>query len=127
MTAEIRYPEKKFRLTKDQLEEDMYQLAEKKVFLDHVPIMLSLTENFVCGVVGSQKEKEEFLKQLLMQIVFQHSYDEVKIVFLADKEILDNIEIVRYLPHLWNDERTFRFLAADTSSAYLIGLSLIHI
>ena len=56
-----------------------------------------------------------------MQIVFQHSYDEVKIVFLADKEILDNIEIVRYLPHLWNDERTFRFLAADTSSAYLIG------
>ena len=42
---------------KDQLEEDMYQLAEKKVFLDHVPIMLSLTENFVCGVVGSQKEK----------------------------------------------------------------------
>ena len=121
MTAEIRYPEKKFRLTKDQLEEDMYQLAEKKVFLDHVPIMLSLTENFVCGVVGSQKEKEEFLKQLLMQIVFQHSYDEVKIVFLADKEILDNIEIVRYLPHLWNDERTFRFLAADTSSAYLIG------
>ncbi|MDO5781686.1 MAG: FHA domain-containing protein [Eubacteriales bacterium] len=121
MTAEIKYPEKKFRLTEDQLEEDMYQLAEKKVFLDHVPVMLPLTENFVCGVVGSQKEKEEFLKQLLMQIVFQHSYDEVRIVFLADKEILDNMEAVRYLPHLWNDERTFRFLAADTASAYLIG------
>ncbi len=121
MNAEIRYPEKKFRLTEDQLEEDMYQLAEKKVFLDHVPVMLPLTENFVCGVVGSQKEKEEFVKQLLMQIVFQYSYDEVRIVFLADKEILDNMETVRYLPHLWNDERTFRFLAVDTASAYLIG------
>ena len=30
MTAEIRYPEKKFRLTKDQLEEDMYRCPMEK-------------------------------------------------------------------------------------------------
>lgn len=121
MIAEIKYPEKKFRLTEDQLEEEMYQLAEKKVFLDHAPVMLSMVENFVTGVVGSRKEKEEFLKQLLMQIAFQYSYDEVKVVFLTDGELLAEMEEVRYLPHLWNDERSFRFLATDTSSAYLIG------
>lgn len=121
MVAEIKYPDRKFHLTEDPLEEKMYQLAEQKVLLDNVPIMLSLTENFVCGVVGSQKEKEEFLKRMIMQIVFLHSYDEVRLVLLADQELLEHIPQVRYLSHLWDDKRTFRFLATDTASAYLVG------
>lgn len=121
LMAEIKSPDQKFNLTEDPLEKEMYRLVQENVCLDHVPVMLSLTENFVCGVSGKRKEKEEFFKRMIMQIVFQHSYDEVKIVLLLDHEILEQIEYVRYLPHLWDDERTFRFLAADTNSAYLMG------
>ena len=121
MEAEIKYPEQKFNLVEDPLEEKMFQLVHEDVFLDRVPIMLSLTENFVCGVMGSHKEKEEFLRRMIMRIAFLHSYDEVKLVLLLDQEILEVMKYVRFLPHIWNDEKTFRFLATDTASAYLVG------
>lgn len=121
MKAEISCPDQKFNLNEDPLEEKMYQLAHEKVWLEQVPVMLDLTENFVCGVTGNRKEKEEFLKRLIMQIVFQHSYDEVKLVLLLDEETLNLMEYVRYLPHIWNDERNFRFLATEMNSAYLAG------
>ena len=50
-----------------------------------------------------------------------HSYDEVKLVLLLDQEILETMKYVRFLPHIWDDEKTFRFLATDTASAYLVG------
>ena len=121
LKAEIKYPEQKFNLMEDPLEEKMFQLAHENVFLDRVPIMLSLTENFVCGVIGNHKEKEEFLRRMIMRIAFLHSYDEVKLVLLLDQEILETMKYVRFLPHIWDDEKTFRFLATDTASAYLVG------
>lgn len=121
LMAEIKYPDQKFNLIEDPLEDKMYQLAQEKVWLEHVPVMLSLTENFVCSVVGNRKEKEEFLKRMIMQITILHSYDEVKLVLLLNKETLELMEYVRYLPHLWDDERSFRFLATDMNSAYLVG------
>ena len=70
LKAEIKYPEQKFNLIEDPLEEKMFQLAHENVFLDRVPIMLSLTGNFVCGVIGNHKEKEEFLRRMIMRIAF---------------------------------------------------------
>ncbi len=121
LMAEIKYPEEKFNLIEDPLDKKMHQLVQENVFLDRVPIMLSLTENFVCGVLGKTEEKEAFLKRMIMRIAFLHSYDEVKLVLLLDKETLKNMEYIRFLPHIWNDEKTFRFLATDTASAYLVG------
>ena len=121
LKAEIKYPEQKFNLIEDPLEEKMLQLVHENVFLDQVPIMLSLTENFVCGVIGTRKEKEEFLRRMIMRITFLHSYDEVKLVLLLDQEIVETMKYVRFLPHIWDDEKAFRFLATDTASAYLVG------
>lgn len=121
LKAEIKYPEQKFNLIEDPLEQKMFQLVHQDVSLDHVPIMISLTENFVCGVIGTSKEKEEFLRRMIMRIAFLHSYDEVKLVLLLDQEMLETMEYVRFLPHVWDDEKTFRFLATDTASAYLVG------
>ena len=121
LMAEINYPEKKFDLTEDPLEDEMYRLAKEKVILDKVPIMLPLVENFVCAVVGEKKEKLELLIRMVMQTAFLHSYDEVKIVLLLDSEILKEIPAVRFLPHIWNDERNFRFLASDPASGHQVG------
>lgn len=121
LMAQINYPEKKFDLEEDPLEKKMYLLAQSRVVLDNVPVMLSLTENYICSVLGRKKGKTELLIRMIMQIAFLHSYDEVKIVLLLDSEIIKNIPAVRYLPHVWNDERNFRLLASDLSSAYLVG------
>ena len=121
MLTEISYQEKKFDLEDDPLEKEMYLLAKNKVVLEDAPVILPLTENFICSVVGNKKEKAELLLRMIMQVVFLHSYDEVKIVLLIDEEIRKKIPIVRFLPHIWNDERNFRFLASDLASGYLVG------
>lgn len=121
LLASVNYPEKKFDLLEDPLEKEMYLLAKDKVILEQVPIMLPLVGNFICGVLGEEKEKLEFLIRVIIQIVFLHSYDEVKIVLLLDNEIKKEIPAVRFLPHIWNDERDFRFLATDLSSAHQVG------
>lgn len=34
---------------------------------------------------------------------------------------METLEFVKYLPHIWNDQRTFRFLACDVTEAYSIS------
>lgn len=121
LKAEITYPKKRFDIDSDSLEDEMYAIAEREYFLEKVPIMTSLTENHVCGITGNENARFEFAQMLLMQIAVLHSYDEVKIVILVDEEKLKSMGYARYLPHVWDDRRTIRFIATDVGSAYQVG------
>lgn len=121
LLASVSCPDKKFDLDEDPLEQEMYHLAQDKVFLEDVPILLPLMENFVCGIVGEEKEKEELLLRMILQVACLHSYDEVKIVLLIDDDLTKKMTMVRFLPHIWNDERNFRFLASDLASGHQVG------
>lgn len=124
MMAEVQYNKKRFSLDDDELEDKMYQLAEKEVLIENVPVMLSLVNDYIVGVLGTYESKLEFLRRILAQIIFMHGYDEVKIIVLADDNVLESIKEIRYIPHIWNDERSFRYIAADYQSAYLIEKEL---
>lgn len=126
LLAELNYPKEKFAMDEDPLEQKMYALAEMPVFLHDVPIQTSLTEDYVCGVSGLERDRMDFVNRLMMQLALTHSYDEVKIVLLGNEEALTTLHYVRYLPHVWNDQRTFRFLAAETTDAYQISEYLKH-
>lgn len=62
-----------------------------------------------------------FIRNVLLQLIVTHSYDDVKVVFLADACDVEELEFVKYIPHIWNDQRTFRFLACDVTEAYSIS------
>lgn len=121
MMAAIDYPSRRFDLENDELVEAMYKIAEKQKLIKDVPIMTSLVEDFVCGVLGSREIELSFVKQLIMQITLLHSYDEVKLVLISSKEELKKLNYIRYLPHFWNDQKDFRFLATSESEAYQIS------
>lgn len=121
LLAEISYPNRRFGMDEDPLEEQMFRLAETPVFLEDVPIVLSLLEHHVCGVKGSRQLTLAFLQRLLQQAVFLHSYDEMKLVLLADPKDLDKLEYVKYLPHVWDNGKTIRFVATNPAEAYQIS------
>lgn len=121
MLAERRYPERRFEMDEDELLDRMYELAERPVFLENAPIMTSLTQDYVCGVTGDHDIVIGFVKRLIMQLTILHSYDEVKLVVLSGEEDLKSISFVRYLPHIWNDQRGFRFLASTAADASQIS------
>lgn len=126
LLAEIQYPQQRFTLEMDELEQEMYHLAEKPVELEHVPVLLKMTENYVSSISGTEEQKIQFFTYLMAQITFWYSYDEVKLVFLLDERLLQKFDYVRYLPHTWDEERTLRFIATDLSSGYLVGEYLNH-
>lgn len=121
LSAVISYPEKRFGLDEDPLEEQMYQLAEKQYLLKDAPILLSLVETTVCGLKGDGEQVIDYVLQLVMQTAVFHSYDEVKMVFFLNPEELRRFECIRYLPHAWNDLRSVRFVATSEAEAYRIG------
>lgn len=121
MLARCEAPPRGFEIDEDPLMEKMYALAETPVMLDYAPIMTSFVEDDVCGILGEREIAIEFVRRLIVQLTLLHSYDEVKIVFLADQQELSQLEFIKYIPHIWNDQRDFRFLATDTSSGYQIS------
>lgn len=124
LTTPLDYPLKSFELEPDELEEQMYRLVEYPYTVEQVPIVLSLTQTYICGLEGDREQILNFLYQLVIQIAVLHSYDEVKMVFLADQSSLEQLQGIRYLPHAWDDQRTVRFIATNEAEAYTVGESI---
>lgn len=126
LLAEIQYPQQRFSLEVDELEQEMYDLAKRKIEIENIPILLCMTENYISSIIGNEELKIQIFTYILAQITFWYSYDEVKLVFLIDDILLKRFDYIRYLPHVWDDEKTFRFIAIDASTGYLIGEYLNH-
>ena len=121
MFAQLSYPKRRFELQSDKLEEEMYHLVEETYTLTNIPIVLSLIDSWVCGLIGERKTALDFISQIVLQIAVFHSYDEVKMVFLMNDEESKELDFVRYLPHVWDDNETIRFIATTEADTYRVG------
>lgn len=121
LQAEYNYQKERFQLDEDELEKKMYEMVYQEVYLDKVPILHSFLEEPICGVTGSDKQKLSFVRNVLAQIAMTHSYDEVKMCILASDEVLNEMPYIRYIPHVWDDGKTIRFLATDPSEGYALN------
>lgn len=115
LEADIKYPEKRFTIEDDVLQEELYTLAEEPSMLRQVPITLSLTENLVTGIIGNRENIVDLIKGILVQLTALHSYDELKLVFIYDKKEQNLWNFTKWLPHVWNRERSLRFIATSPS------------
>lgn len=115
LDAHISYSERKFTLEEDNLQNEMYRLCESEKVLNNIPITYSLFDNNVSGVIGNRRRVVEFAKGLIIQLAALYSYDEVKFVFIFDKEESEDFEFVKWLPHVWSEDNKFRFIATDAN------------
>lgn len=107
----LKYQERKFTMEDDTLQNAMLDLAEKPKILGNVPISVSLVEKNLAGIFGEKKLIDNFVKQLILQMVSLHSYDELKIILVTDEYEAENWNFVKYIPHFWSNEKDFRFFA----------------
>ena len=112
LIAERRYSKKKFDLEEDALLDKMYALAGKPVVLENAPVLLSFSEDYVIGIQGYRQIVSSFIRNVILQLVTTHSYDELKICILAKDQFAKDLEFVRYLRHNWDDDRGIRFFAS---------------
>lgn len=124
LEADIKFPEKHFSVDPDTLQDELQLLACEKRNLQNVPISLSLSEEWLCGIVGKRNLVVSFVRGIIAQLVCLHSYDELKLVFLIDEEELPEWNGFRWLPHVWSNNETVRFFATNIEEARELSLTL---
>lgn len=113
MDMELKYSEKKFSMEEDNLQDAMMSLGAESKELMNVPISVSFVENITVGICGNYLETTNTAKSLILQMIALHSYDELKIMLITEKNDLEEWEFVKFIPHFWSDDKSIRFLATD--------------
>ena len=107
-SLDVRYPAHNFTLEEDEMRRTLEKLEEKKHLMNDVPMMLSLNETGILGVIAEREECLRWVKGLLIQLCTYHSYKELKLVLIYDKTEESQWEFARWLPHVWSDNGEFR-------------------
>ena len=119
----IEVPKTRFSLVDDALAERPYIIQKKYEMLTDVPIGLSFLEHKLIGVIGNSREIIlETARIFATQIALNHSYTDVKMVFIVPPE--EDWEYAKWLPHVWADDNSIRFMANGSTS---VGEVLYHL
>ncbi len=110
MYGKLQYNERKFSLNDDILEDKMFEMCEEPKILKNVPVAVSLLEQSV-GIIGQKKDRFDFIRGMIIQLAALYSYDEVKLAVLYDSEDTSEFEFVKWLPHVWTNEKNLRMVA----------------
>lgn len=107
------YQERRFVMEDDNLQNSMLDFCEHPKKIEDAPLLISLYENYISGVVGRREETIALAKGLLLQMLAYYSYDEFKIVLLIDSKELAEFDTIRWIPHVWDDEKKVRLIATN--------------
>lgn len=124
LKSQISCPQKSFGMDEDPLMKKMYELAERDFSLPDAPIFADFFEEFICGFRGPKDQKDELFLALLFELCYLHAPEEVKVVILAEPKTLERFPTVRCLPHVWNSERDYRFIATNPAECSLLSSKL---
>ena len=124
LELDIKYPEEHFSMDEDNLKDILNTLVDKSKDLNDVPISISLTEKYILGAVGKWNETTEFMKQLILQIITFHSYEDIKFVFFTDEKNQEEWSYAKMLPHTWSNDKKLRFFATNYEEMCEISLYL---
>ena len=110
---EVKSESRSDTFSKDNLIYDMMQFANDERVLDNAPITLSLNNGSICGINGDKNASFELIKEMVVQLTSLYSYDELKLIFIIDEEENEKWEYAKWLPHTWNSDGSFRYIAAS--------------
>ncbi len=115
MKIDIKYPEEHFSMAEDNLKDMVSTLGSEPKLLSNVPVVLSLINSYVAGLIGNDQETIEYFKRLALQLFAFHSYDDLKIIVLTDSENEYKWKFLRNLPHCFTDDKSLRFFATNNN------------
>lgn len=94
----------------DPLKKSLKDFLDKDWLLKNVPIVFALGQYQVVGIAGSPSMRAQMQTRILAQLALHAAYDELRLCILGMPE--KNVQPFMRLPHLWNKERTLRYVAA---------------
>ena len=122
--VKIRTSKKGFVLHQDPLADEPEKLAEAYRVLKEVPITISLKEQKTIGLVGKKSRILNNMQCMALNLAGQHSYEEVKMVFVYNKLEQQAINWVKELPHVWSNDRSMRYTATNKEEVHQLFVGI---
>lgn len=113
MQIDIKYPEEHFSLTEDNLLDIVHELGKKERVLTDVPITFSFYKNIATGIVGNSVINKEFIDRIILQMMSNYSYDELKLVTFTTVDNESEWEYLKTLPHSWSNDKSLRYFGSS--------------
>ncbi|MGN0621783.1 MAG: FtsK/SpoIIIE domain-containing protein [Porcipelethomonas sp.] len=115
--VKIRLPNEKFSLVFDKLKEKPKYLNEEFRTLKNVPVGIDIAEKRLWGITSGPGKtgSYEVMYNLAASIAANNCYTDVKMVFIYDSESpsADKWDFARWLPHVWSENRSFRYTGGN--------------
>lgn len=112
MQIEISYPEEHFSLEEDNLLDMVHELGQKSRILQDVPIVYPFYDNSITGIVGETIVTKAFIDRVILQIMSNYSYDEVKFITFTSSSNA-GWDYIKTIPHSWSNDRSIRFFGSS--------------
>ncbi|MBP3800007.1 MAG: type VII secretion protein EssC [Bacilli bacterium] len=122
--GKVNYPEERFSLDDDNLQQLVFSVGRESKMLENVPINFSLINHNIVALIGDGKQKKSFIDGLILQMMTFHSYEDVKIVLFTNEKNAGRWDYLKVLPHCWNDSKTVRYFATNNDEAKELSLHL---
>ena len=128
----ISIPKEKFTLINDSLAQKPQFIKDNYETLKNVPVCIDIISNKLVGIVGGDDKKGalEVAYSLIAQIATSNCYTDIKMIFVYDEEkgsLNTNWEFVKWLPHVWSEDKNNRFVATNKQEASDIFYELTKI
>ena len=124
--VDIKLPRKDPTQDIDPLIQEAYKIGKSFETVRDVPVNLHLVKAGVGGIAGARSHILNLARALIVQLATHHSPNEVKIVAIFPSSEKEKWEWMRWLPHVWTDDRQKRFLACYQDSAHKLMTGLYN-
>ncbi|MDY7078823.1 MAG: type VII secretion protein EssC [Chloroflexota bacterium] len=114
----VKAPKQQSPLEPDPLIQAAQDMVTGFAKIPQVPIGLPLRQAGVAGLAGPRDVVLHAVRSLAIQIATHHSPHDVKIVAVYPAGEADDWDWLRWLPHVWSDDRNHRFLAREPRTAH---------
>lgn len=102
-------------IEKEPLVEKAIELADRFDEIPNAPALLDLNKYRVVGLVGNEEDLNMFCRTLITQLATHHAPDEVKMSVFMNKAQAEQWDWIRWLPHVWNEARSSRYIFQERS------------
>ncbi len=102
----------------DELEELCNSIAEENRLVDYIPKRLSLRTTPTIGVFGNRDKVIHQVRNMIVSITTHHTPYDIQLVGIFDNSERKRWGALRWLPHIWDSNRQFRYLAFDKDRAH---------
>lgn len=122
--VKIKIPKQGFHLYEDELRELPAKIFDRYGTISGVPLAVNMVKNSTLGIIGSREKMHTVLREIILDVISLHSYDEVKLVIITSKKQMAEYELFKNIPHIWSNDRKIRYFATNSDEVHYIFNSI---